>query len=378
MGSIGDSYDNGHIKSFWARMQVELLNGRWWNTRLELANAIFDISSDLPQPPTTPQPITVSIMPNLWATRGGRFLFAKGTRKARLVVVGLAACTGIGAASSAPHATAATGSAFCAEAQTELTKLGTIAKSSGTAMSAKATPATLKAQLAPFLKTFRDSSSKLQKDAPANLRTAVKTYLDQGVKGIVALERVGWDIKKLPQHITDPTNFTTVIAPLVAYAKSTCGVVLLPMSQLSAEPSSSTTPTLSKTAAGELNVCPLLTLAEASAVAKNSVQAGKQRTGLTGATTCNFNFEAGNTPSVTVAVKRGRDYFDFLAGQGSKQPVTGVGDEAFTCDVCGGSNLVVSAKGSSLLVRVTRPAGIAPPTLADLKALAALVVSRLQ
>ena len=316
-------------------------------------------------------------MPTFSATRGGRFLFAKGTRKARLVVVGLAACTGIGAASSAPHATAATGSAFCAEAQTELTRLGAIAKSSVTAMSAKGTPATLKAQLAPFLKTFRDSSSKLQKDAPGNLRTAVKTYLDQGVKGIVALERVGWDIKKLPQHITDPTNFTTVIAPLVAYAKSTCGVVLLPMSQLSAEPSS-TTPTLSKTAAGELNVCPLVTLAEASAVAKNSVQAGKQRTGLTGATTCNFNFEARNTPSVTVAVKRGRDYFDFLAGQGPKQPVTGVGDDAFTCDVCGGSNLVVSAKGSSLLVRVSRPTGMTPPTLADLKAFAALVVSRLQ
>jgi transposase InsO family protein len=42
MGSIGDCYDNGQMESFWARMQVELLNRRRWNTRLELANAIFE------------------------------------------------------------------------------------------------------------------------------------------------------------------------------------------------------------------------------------------------------------------------------------------------------------------------------------------------
>ncbi len=35
-------YDNGRMKPFWARMQVELLNRRRWNTRLELANAIFE------------------------------------------------------------------------------------------------------------------------------------------------------------------------------------------------------------------------------------------------------------------------------------------------------------------------------------------------
>lgn len=39
MGSIGDCYDNGQMESFWARMQVELLNRKRWNTRLELANA---------------------------------------------------------------------------------------------------------------------------------------------------------------------------------------------------------------------------------------------------------------------------------------------------------------------------------------------------
>ena len=30
------------IESFWARMQVELLNRKRWKTRIELANAIFE------------------------------------------------------------------------------------------------------------------------------------------------------------------------------------------------------------------------------------------------------------------------------------------------------------------------------------------------
>ncbi len=42
MGSIGDCYDNAVIESFWARMQVELLDRQRWNTRIELANAIFE------------------------------------------------------------------------------------------------------------------------------------------------------------------------------------------------------------------------------------------------------------------------------------------------------------------------------------------------
>lgn len=42
MGSVGDCYDNAMMESFWSRMQVELLNRRRWNTRIELANAIFD------------------------------------------------------------------------------------------------------------------------------------------------------------------------------------------------------------------------------------------------------------------------------------------------------------------------------------------------
>jgi putative transposase len=42
MGSIGDCYDNAMAESFWARMQVELLNRKRWKTRVELANAIFE------------------------------------------------------------------------------------------------------------------------------------------------------------------------------------------------------------------------------------------------------------------------------------------------------------------------------------------------
>ncbi len=42
MGSIGDCFDNSMIESFWARMQVELLNRKRWKTRIELANAIFE------------------------------------------------------------------------------------------------------------------------------------------------------------------------------------------------------------------------------------------------------------------------------------------------------------------------------------------------
>jgi putative transposase len=42
MGSVGNCYDNAMIESFWSRMQVELLDRKRWNTRVELANAIFE------------------------------------------------------------------------------------------------------------------------------------------------------------------------------------------------------------------------------------------------------------------------------------------------------------------------------------------------
>jgi transposase InsO family protein len=42
MGSVGDCFDNAVIESFWSRMQVELLDRKRWETRIELASAIFE------------------------------------------------------------------------------------------------------------------------------------------------------------------------------------------------------------------------------------------------------------------------------------------------------------------------------------------------
>ena len=42
MGTVGDCYDNSMMESFWGTMQLELLDSRTWNTRAELAVAIFE------------------------------------------------------------------------------------------------------------------------------------------------------------------------------------------------------------------------------------------------------------------------------------------------------------------------------------------------
>jgi len=42
MGSTGDCYDNAMVESFWARMQVGLLNRKRWKTHVDLANTIFE------------------------------------------------------------------------------------------------------------------------------------------------------------------------------------------------------------------------------------------------------------------------------------------------------------------------------------------------
>jgi putative transposase len=42
MGTVGDCYDNAMMESFWGTMQLELLDTRTWETREELANAIFE------------------------------------------------------------------------------------------------------------------------------------------------------------------------------------------------------------------------------------------------------------------------------------------------------------------------------------------------
>lgn len=42
MGSVGDCFDNAMMESFWGTMQLELLDSQQWQTREELANAIFE------------------------------------------------------------------------------------------------------------------------------------------------------------------------------------------------------------------------------------------------------------------------------------------------------------------------------------------------
>jgi putative transposase len=42
MGTVGDCYDNSMMESFWGTMQLELLDTKEWQTRDELANAIFE------------------------------------------------------------------------------------------------------------------------------------------------------------------------------------------------------------------------------------------------------------------------------------------------------------------------------------------------
>jgi putative transposase len=42
MGTIGDCYDNAMMESFWGTMQLELLDTKTWQTRDELASAVFE------------------------------------------------------------------------------------------------------------------------------------------------------------------------------------------------------------------------------------------------------------------------------------------------------------------------------------------------
>ena len=42
MGSIGDAYDNAMAESFFSTLQRELLDERRWDTRRQLALAVFE------------------------------------------------------------------------------------------------------------------------------------------------------------------------------------------------------------------------------------------------------------------------------------------------------------------------------------------------
>lgn len=322
-------------------------------------------------------------MPTSTVTPGRCTSHAQSRRNGRILVAGVVAWVGLGAATGAPRANAATGSTFCTEAQTELAKLGAIAKNSSvTATAAKATSATLKAQLEPFLKTYRDSSSKLQKGAPSNLRTAVKAYLDQGAKGLVALEKAGWDIKKLPRQIPDPANFTTVTAPLVAYAKSTCGVTLLPMSQLS--PSTSA---LGSAKAGakhadpvELKIpaCSLYSKTEAEKLI--GVAVVQLEPGINGASQCTYNAVKAGQGQVNISVVPPSGCkllilaLDANLFGGKQVRVDDIGDGGML--VKGNGNVQFTTHGGCVAVSSRNPTGSLPDD--TVLALAKLVESRVK
>ena len=42
MGAVGTCYDNALMEAFWSRVQIELLDRQVWNTRVELAGALFE------------------------------------------------------------------------------------------------------------------------------------------------------------------------------------------------------------------------------------------------------------------------------------------------------------------------------------------------
>jgi putative transposase len=42
MGTVGDALDNAMAESFFGTLQLELLDRRTWETRAELAQAIFE------------------------------------------------------------------------------------------------------------------------------------------------------------------------------------------------------------------------------------------------------------------------------------------------------------------------------------------------
>ncbi len=42
LGTVGDAFDNAVVESFWGSMQIELLNRKSWDTRIELSAAMVD------------------------------------------------------------------------------------------------------------------------------------------------------------------------------------------------------------------------------------------------------------------------------------------------------------------------------------------------
>ena len=139
-------------------------------------------------------------------------------------------------------------------------------------------------------------------------------------------------------------------------------------------------------AATGTGACKYVTTAQASALATSPVKSGVSRSLATGPVTfdyCDYIFDPGNAPGVTVAVANlGSDGATLFAqfrqskvSESEYQLVSGVGDEAFFA----GQNLNVRKGGTGLILYVGRstgsPRGV--DALPDEKRLAELIIGQL-
>ena len=132
--------------------------------------------------------------------------------------------------------------------------------------------------------------------------------------------------------------------------------------------------------------CKYVNVAQASALAGSKVRVGVSRTVASGPVTfqyCDYPFDPGNAPGVSVAVAelKGNGSALFAALRSSKQSednyqvVPGVGDEAFFAN----ENLSVRKGETGLILFVGRANGYprGPAGLADEKKLAALILAQI-
>jgi hypothetical protein len=158
----------------------------------------------------------------------------------------------------------------------------------------------------------------------------------------------------------------------------------------SASGAATTTPSVVTTAAPSTNTatgaCKYVTTAEASGLATSPVKPGVARSLTSGPVPfeyCDFIFDPGNSPGVTIGVAdlqgNGPVFFEqFRQSEMSGsdyQEVSGVGDEAFFA----GTNLNVRQGDTGLILYVGRATGNprGPDAIPDEKALAALILPRL-
>ena len=147
-------------------------------------------------------------------------------RTARGIYVGVALTIGVALAPT-HDASATTGPQYCASAKTELDKLNVFLKQSTKAVTASAgNPAKLKISMAPVIAQYRETITKLETTAPADISPAIKTYLDTLFGGLLIYEKVGFDAKKLtPAMLVSPKTkpeFRSAVAKLAVFVKNTC------------------------------------------------------------------------------------------------------------------------------------------------------------